>query len=61
VALRRKYAPASKLKVVHLNGQIAVIGYKDDEAQRVNTFEHDRIKTIYWIASPAKLTRLPPP
>jgi RNA polymerase sigma-70 factor, ECF subfamily len=62
VAVRRKYAPASLLKVVHLNGQIAVIEYQGDEPSRVNTFEFkdDRIKTIYRIANPAKLTRLPP-
>jgi hypothetical protein len=61
--VRRKYAPTSTLKVVHLNGQIAVIEYQDDEPQRVNTFEfeNNRIKTIYRIANPGKLTRLPPP
>ena len=61
LAVRRKYAPTSILKVVHLNGQIAVIEYQDDKPRRVNTFEfeNERIMTVYRVSNPAKLTRLP--
>jgi len=59
LGVRRKYTPASRLKIVHLTGQIAVIEYQDDEPCRVNTFkfENNRIKAIYRLSNPAKLTR----